>query len=182
MKNLTVAVLVLGCLLAAPCLQAQEILQTIRGSVTDKETNAPLVGAEVIVLNSDPLVGDVTDPDGKFKIEKISVGRHTLQVSYLGYEPLTMPNVLLTAGKELVLNLQLVESAVQLEVATVIAKHDKAEALNEMATVSARSFSVEETSRYAGSFYDPARMATNYAGVAVGSSADVSSLLQGDCC
>lgn len=174
MKNLTVAVLVLGCLLAVPCLQAQEILQNIRGTVTDRETKAPLVGAEVMLLNSDPMVGDVTDPDGNFKLGKIPVGRHTLQVSYLGYEPLTMPNILVTAGKELVLNLELVESAVQLEVATVVAKHDKAEALNEMATVSARSFSVEETSRYAGSFYDPARMATNYAGVSVGSSDDLS--------
>jgi Carboxypeptidase regulatory-like domain len=174
MKNLTAAVLLLGCLLAASCLQAQEILQTIRGTVTDKETNAPLVGAEVAVLTMNPIMGDVTDPDGNFKIEKLPVGRHSLQVSYLGYEPLTIPNLLVTAGKELVLNLQLVESAVQLEVATVIAKHDKAEALNEMATVSARSFSVEETSRYAGSFYDPARMATNYAGVAVGSSSDLS--------
>lgn len=174
MKNLTVAVLMLGGLLAASCLQAQAILQTIRGNVTDRETKAPLIGAEVALLNSDPMVGDVTDTDGNFKLGKIPVGRHTLQVSYLGYEPLTMPNILVTAGKELVLNLELVESAVQLEVATVVAKHNKAEALNEMATVSARSFSVEETSRYAGSFYDPARMATNYAGVAVGSSDDLS--------
>ncbi len=174
MKNLTAAVLVLGCLLAVPCLQAQEILQTIRGNVTDRETKTPLVGAEVVLLNSDPIMGDVTDPAGNFKLGKIPVGRHTLQVSYLGYEPLTMPNFLVTAGKELVLNLELVESAVQLEVATVVAKHDKTGALNEMATVSARSFSVEETSRYAGSFYDPARMATNYAGVAVGSSDDLS--------
>ncbi|MCC6724551.1 MAG: hypothetical protein IT258_08570, partial [Saprospiraceae bacterium] len=74
MKNLTVAVLVLGCLLAASCLQAQEILQTIRGTVTDKETNIPLIGAEVLLLNSDPIVGDATDPDGHFKIEKIPVG------------------------------------------------------------------------------------------------------------
>lgn len=173
MKNLTVAVLLLGSLLAVPCLQAQEMLQTIRGTVSDKETNAPLIGAEVVVLHSDPVMGDVTDLDGNFKIGKIPVGRHSLYVNYLGYEPVTLSNVLVTSGKELVLNLQLVESAVQLEVATVVAKHDKAEALNEMATVSARSFSVEETSRYAGSFYDPARMATNYAGVSVGSSDDL---------
>jgi hypothetical protein len=102
------------------------------------------------------------------------VGRHTLRVTYLGYEPLTLPNLLLTSGKELVLNLELVESTIHLEAATVVAKHDKTKTLNEMATVSARSFSVEETSRYAGSFYDPARMASNYAGVAVGSSNDLS--------
>jgi hypothetical protein len=174
MKKIIGTLLLLGFLLNAVCLFAQEPTQTIRGIVTDKETTAPLIGAAIVVMNSDPIIGDITDPDGHFKLEKIPVGRHTLQVTYLGYEPLTLPNLLVTAGKELVLNLALVESAVQLQVATVTAKHDKAEALNEMATVSARSFSVEETSRYAGSFYDPARMATNYAGVSVGSSNDLS--------
>ncbi len=174
MKSIIETLLLLGFLLNALCLFAQEPTQTIRGTITDKESNAPLIGAEVAILTTNPMSGDVTDPNGQFKIEKVPVGRHNLQVSYLGYEPLVLPNVLVTAGKELVLNLELVESAVQLQVATVIAKHDKAEALNEMATVSARSFSVEETSRYAGSFYDPARMATNFAGVAVGSSDDLS--------
>ena len=37
--------------------------------------------------------------------------------------------------------------------------------MNEMATVSARAFTVEETDRYAGSRGDPARMASNFAGV-----------------
>ncbi len=174
MKTIIEILLLLGFLLAGLCLRAQEITQTIRGTVLDKESKAPLTGAEVAVLSTDPVSGDISDVDGHFKIEKIPVGRHTLQVTYLGYELLTIPNLLVTSGKEVVLNLELVESAVQLEVATVVAKHDKAEALNEMATVSARSFSVEETSRYAGSFYDPARMATNYAGVAVGSSDDLS--------
>ena len=112
--------------------------------------------------------------DGYFKIGNVPVGRHTLQVSYVGYEPLTIPNLLLTSGKELVLNLELTESAIQLAEAIVTAKLDKTQAINEMATVSARSFSVEETARYAGSFYDPARMATNYAGVGVGTSNDLS--------
>ena len=174
MKTIIEILLLLGFILAGLCLRAQELSQTIRGTVLDKESKALLTGAEVAVLTTDPLAGDITDVGGHFKIEKIPVGRHTLRVTYLGYEPLTIPNLLVTSGKELVLNLELVEGAMQLEVATVVAKHDKAGALNEMATVSARSFSVEETSRYAGSFYDPARMATNYAGVAVGSSDDLS--------
>ena len=173
MKNIIEILLLLGFLLAGLCLKAQDITQTIRGIVLDKESKAPLAGAAVAVLTSDPLAGDVTEVDGQFKIQNVKIGRHTLQVTYLGYEPLTLSNLLLTAGKELVLNLELVESAVQLEVATVTAQYDKAATLNEMATVSARSFSVEETSRYAGSFYDPARMATNFAGVSTGSSGDL---------
>lgn len=174
MKTILETLLLLGFLLGAVCLGAQELTQTIRGTVVDKESKMPLIGVEVAVLTTDDLTGTVTGEDGYFKIEHLPVGRHTLQFTYLGYEPLSIPNLLVTSGKELVLNLELVESAIQLEIATVVAKHDKSKSLNEMALVSARSFSVEETSRYAGSFYDPARMASNYAGVAVGSSDDLS--------
>jgi hypothetical protein len=173
MKTILEILFLLGFLLAQLCAQSQEFTQNLRGVVVDKETQSPLIGAEVALLTTEPLMGSTTDLEGTFKIEKAPVGRHTLQVTYLGYEPLTMPNLLLTSGKEFILNLELVESAVQLQVATVTAQHDKTQALNEMATVSARSFSVEETSRYAGSFYDPARMATNYAGVGVGTSDDL---------
>ena len=44
---------------------------------------------------------------------------------------------------------------------------ERGENINKMATVSARTFSVEETKRYAGSIDDPARMASSYAGVGV---------------
>jgi hypothetical protein len=41
----------------------------------------------------------------------------------------------------------------------------KDQAINEMAVVSARSFTIDETERYAGSLGDPSRMAANFAGV-----------------
>lgn len=174
MKNLIEILILLGFLLLCAAAKSQDLTQTIRGAVVDKENLMPLIGAEVAILSTDPISGTTSDVDGQFKIENVPVGRHNIQVSYLGYEPMTIPNLLVTSGKEVVLNLELIESAVQLEVATVVATHDKTGTLNEMATLSARSFSVEETSRYAGSFYDPARMANNFAGVVVGSSDDLS--------
>ena len=174
MKNLIETSIILGFLLLGLVVKSQCPTQTIRGVVMDKENLMPLIGAEIAVLTTHPLLGTTSDLDGSFKIKQVPVGRHDLLISYLGYESLTIPNLLVTSGKEIVLNLELLESAVQLEVATVVAQHDKTGTLNEMATVSARSFSVEETSRYAGSFYDPARMAMNYSGVTVGSSDDLS--------
>ena len=47
---------------------------------------------------------------------------------------------------------------------TIVAKRN-GEVLNEVATVSAREFSVQETNRYAGSRGEPSRMASNFAGV-----------------
>ena len=53
---------------------------------------------------------------------------------------------------------------VQMEEVNITARK-RYESVNEMATLSARTFSVDETDRYAGSRGDPARMASNYAGV-----------------
>ena len=154
--------------------QNQNLSQTIRGTVIDKDSKIPLIGASITVLNTDPLLGTTTDLDGYFKIEKVPVGRQDIEVSYLGYEPIFLRSIMVSSGKELVLDLELTESTIQIETVVVKAKQNKSETLNEMATVSARSFTVEETSRYAASFYDPARMAQNYAGVSLGGGDDLS--------
>ena len=153
-------------------LQAQELTQNIRGTILDSDSKMPLIGANIMVQDIDPVMGASTDIDGYFKMENVPVGRHTLVVTYLGYEPTVMNSILLTTGKELVLNIELTESTEKLEEVVVTAKLDKNKPLNEMALVSARSFSVEETSRYASSYFDPARMAQNYAGVNLGGGDD----------
>ena len=122
-------------------------------------------GVSIVLLNSNPLKGAATDIDGKFKLIEIPIGRIGLQVTFVGYKPIVLNNLVLSSAKELVLNLELEESVNSLDEFRVIANDDKKKALNEMATVSSRVFTVEETSRYAGSLGDPSRMAANYAGV-----------------
>lgn len=71
---------------------------------------------------------------------------------------------LVGTGKELVLSIGLVEVIGQLEEVVVTADKQTA-AKSELPAASARSFSVEESKRYAGSVGDPARMASSFAGV-----------------
>lgn len=146
---------------------AQSPVQVIRGMVTDKQSQAPLPGVTVIVLNTDPLIGTTTDTDGRFELKNIPIGRVSIKLDYLGYAPLVLNNLILNAGKELVLNLNMEESVQDLNEVVIKPGTDKKNPLNEMATVSARSFNVDETNRYAGSLGDPSRMATNFAGVSV---------------
>ncbi|OEK07267.1 hypothetical protein BFP71_05065 [Roseivirga misakiensis] len=141
------------------------LFQTIRGVVVEAETNQPIPGANVIIKNLDPLIGASTDTYGQFKLEKVPVGKQSLMATFSGYWPSNLENLTVDAGKELVLRIALRESVTELESVVVVAELDKARPLNEMAVVSAKSFTVEETSKYAGSFNDPARMATTYAGV-----------------
>ena len=142
-----------------------EYTQTIRGRVLDQDTRTPLIGAHVIVDSMQPIQGASTDVDGYFEIARLPVGRHSLTVQYIGYEPLQLSELLLTAGKELVLDVKMVAMPITIAPIEVAGSLDPMVPLNEAAIVSARSFSVEQTQRYAASLSDPARMAQVFAGV-----------------
>lgn len=152
-------------LLFTAVIISQELTQTIRGVVLDADSQLPLIGAEVIILNTNPLKGTTTDIDGKFRIEKSQIGRVNLQLSYLGYENQIIPNIVVNSGKEVVLNLNMQESTVNMNEITITANKNKGEAINDMALLSSRSISPEETNRYAGGFNDPSRIMSNFAGV-----------------
>ncbi|MBU1820428.1 MAG: TonB-dependent receptor [Bacteroidetes bacterium] len=140
-----------------------QLTQTLRGRVVDKESKFPLTGVTVLVDNSTSL-GTVTDTEGVFTIAAVPVGRHEVKFSLVGYKDVLLNNIVIDAGRETILNAEMEESITQLEAVTVRARRS-GEASNEMALVSARQFSVEETERYAGSRGEPARMASNFAGV-----------------
>lgn len=139
--------------------------QVIRGIVTDAESQFPLIGANVrIELGDGQIIGATTDINGLFRIDGVPLGRQKIVFSYLGYRPLVRDNVVVTSGKEVILTIELTERVEVLGEVVVTARKD-GEVSNEMATVSAREFSVQETNRYAGSRGEPARMASNFAGV-----------------
>ncbi|PWE00645.1 TonB-dependent receptor [Marinilabilia rubra] len=140
--------------------------QNIRGRILDKDTMQPLPGANVILISSSPTKGTISNEDGYYELRNIQVGRVSLKFSFLGYHPQLINNVSLSSGKELILNIQLEEKVIMGEEITIVGKRRKDRPSNEMAKVSARSFTVEESERYAGSRNDVARMAQNYAGVA----------------
>ncbi|MCX6302663.1 MAG: TonB-dependent receptor [Bacteroidia bacterium] len=147
-------------------IYSQDLTQNIRGKVVDSQTEAPLFGAVLIIRNSDPVLGTRTDVDGNFVIEKVPVGRQTVEVSHIGYLSYAMENIFITSNKETYLNLKLEESVTSLSEVLITSKLKKDQPLNQNAAVSARTFSIEETEKYSGSIGDPARMASNFAGIA----------------
>lgn len=144
---------------------AQNLTQTVKGRITDKESKTSLPGA-IVRLASDSTfkLASQTDDEGYFRLENIPIGRRDFMISYIGYKTITIPDVTVSSGKEVVLTIEL-EEAIQETEEVVITNTDKSGTLNEMSTVSSRMFRVEETERYPGSRQDPARMAANFAGV-----------------
>jgi hypothetical protein len=143
--------------------------QNIKGTICDAVTGYPLVGATVLVLNTNPLIGTAADSNGIFILKEVPLGRQDIQISYLGYKTQTINNLLVIVGKEISVEVKLEEEITQVDEVVVKAESSKDKALNDMAPVSARTFSIEETERFAGSLGDPARMVSNYAGVATNS-------------
>jgi CarboxypepD_reg-like domain/TonB-dependent Receptor Plug Domain len=144
-----------------------QITQILRGTIIDKTAETPLVGAAIVVDKISPPLGAVSDENGNFEIKNVPTGRHQIIVSFIGYNAQTLPNIVVNAGKETVLDIKLEESVQMLNAVTISGKVEKSQTLNELATISARQFNVEEVQRYSGGRNDVSRLAANFAGVAI---------------
>jgi hypothetical protein len=146
-------------------LFAQNPTQSIFGVVMDKDTKDPLFGATIVIVGGEAGIGTTADFDGKFELKDIPVGRVQIKCSYVGFEDYVSDPFLLNSAKAVDLSIELTESAIKLDAAVVTAKKFGNEPLNEVSILSARSFSVEETQRYAASANDPGRMVQGFPGV-----------------
>jgi hypothetical protein len=158
-------------ILLIPGRLAAQGSQTVRGRILDEASKSPVIGASILLVRQEgPLLGATADVDGIFKLSNVPLGRQTFQVKAIGYESRMLANVVITAGKEVVLEIVLTESVIQQAEVEITAKRsdNKLVTNNEMALISGRSFNVDDTKRYAGALGDPARMAANFAGVIAG--------------
>lgn len=161
--------------------ESTEYTQTIRGTVVDKQSSYPLEGVIVAVTSTSPQKGALSNEKGEFEITNVPIGRHTIIFQYLGYEQVGMNNVLVTSGKEVILNVPMVELVqVQEELVLDLEEKEKGKVNNANTSVSTRTFSIEETSRYASSRNDPARMAQNFAGVSQGNDSRNDIIIRGN--
>ena len=144
---------------------SQQLTQTVRGTIIDRDSQLPLIGVAVRVVGAASFNGTATDINGEFRLEEIAVGRITLQLSYVGYETKIIPDIEVNTGKEKILNLTMQESVLELNEVVIKANKNKGEPTNQMSLISTRSISASETKRYAGGLDDPSKILSNFAGV-----------------
>ncbi len=145
---------------------SQTLKQTVRGTINDFDSKLPLIGATVLIVGSDPLIGTTTDANGNFRFGNIQLGRIAIKISYLGYASKTIPDIVVNSGKEVVLDLTMQESVTTMNEVVVNGYKKKGEAINEMSQLSTHSITLEETKRFTGGMDDPARVVASFAGVA----------------
>ena len=102
----------------------------IVGKLTDKElNNDPLAFANVLIKGT--TTGTTSDFDGLFEIDNLDPGIYTLVITFLGYETLEIPNVVVEAGKVTQVNAGLGATSFGLDevVVTTTARKDSEVAL-----------------------------------------------------
>ena len=137
--------------------------QTVRGTVTDAISGEKLIGATVKVVETG--TGSVVDLDGNFRIDIPKSGRYTLETSYVGYEPNVMKEVLVAGVKEVVIDIQLRENNTELTEVVVRPRVNKEATVNPAVLTGGVLLSMEEASRFAGGYNDPARLVMSFAGI-----------------
>jgi len=157
------SVILIFCLIIFHAGFAQNLEQTIRGKIIDKQTLELLSNVTVKLVPGNHV--SFSDSLGRFYFHKIPLGRYSISFSRVGYAPTSIPNLELRSGKEINLPVELEEAPQFLSEVLVVSERAKDRSKNEMALVSTRQFSVTEANRYAGGFQDPARMTLNFAGV-----------------
>ena len=143
--------------------------QTVKGEIIDIDSDMPLIGASIVLIGSNPIIGTIADINGRYVLESILIGRHSFKVSFIGYEDVYLKEIQVESGKEVILNVAMKEAVFELEAVVIVANDDKSEAINQMTTVSANQITIESTSRIAAGINDPGRTVQSFAGVATSS-------------
>jgi outer membrane receptor protein involved in Fe transport len=86
------------------CLSAIAQKGTLKGTIIDQANNETLIGATVMIENTN--IGAVTDIDGNYSL-KTEIGTYNFIVSYVGYETQTLKNIRIERDVELVQNVEL---------------------------------------------------------------------------
>lgn len=145
---------------------AQDRAQNVRGIVLDKTTKQPLDGATVTLEGTNN--GVFTDESGEFVLNNVPIGRRSVRVNYVGYEPFIMADFVVQSTREPYLTIELTENPNIIGELVVTASKNAYEPINELSVVSTRSFTAEDSERIPAGANDPGRMALSFPGVQKG--------------
>jgi hypothetical protein len=142
--------------------QAQINTQTVKGTITDKISDKPIAGATITIGTATT----ASNINGVFVLKNVALGRVEVAIVALGYKNITIPEVLVTNGKEVIVEIALEQDFKTLGAVTIkAAKAKKGNASNKFVGTSSRSFSMEEVTRFAGGRNDPSKLVSSFSGV-----------------
>ncbi|MBN1561910.1 TonB-dependent receptor, partial [candidate division KSB1 bacterium] len=151
---------------------AQSPRGSISGTVVDTQTKEPLIGVNVLVL--DTQYGASTDLEGRYFIENVPVGAYRLRFDYIGYESLLKTDIIVRTARAEVVDAQLKQSMLEGEEIVVTAGYFADEERVQPSTI---GLSREEIRRFPGGFEDVVRTVSTLPGVAINNAGGRNDLL-----
>jgi len=120
MYRILTLIIALLVVVMIPAVVFSQTTGKIRGTVVDRESGEPLVGAAVSIDGT--TFGAATDVNGVYIILAVPVGNYSLTARYIGYNETKISDVRVLAGLSTELNLKLSSSAVQVKEVNIIAE------------------------------------------------------------
>ncbi len=99
-------------LLPHTAVEAAAQVGTITGQVVEQATLRPLGAAQILIQGVG--IGTLTTPNGRYTVENVPAGTHTVMVQSLGYDGRTL-EVTVSPGESVTLDVQLVRRAIALD-------------------------------------------------------------------
>ncbi|MFC1725585.1 carboxypeptidase-like regulatory domain-containing protein [candidate division KSB1 bacterium] len=128
----------------------------IKGNVINAASKEPLIGVNVFLAETQ--IGAATNNDGEYIINNVPAGSYNVVFQYMGFEKITVPDVIVRPDRITFLNEELREAVLEGEQIVVMAGYFRKE---EHEPASIYSFNREEVRRSPGSAGDVSRILTS---------------------
>jgi hypothetical protein len=159
MRLTRLLLLITSTLILSTWLSAQT--GTIRGRVFNEKTNEPLPFVNIIITGT--TIGSTSDLDGNFLFTGVEPGFVKLSASFVGFEPFTTTDFMVTNARTATIEIPMREMAIQLEQVVVQASFFKRK---EESPVSMRTLGIQEIEKNPGGNRDISRVIQSLPGVA----------------
>ena len=133
----------------------------IKGTVKDATNNETIPFANVFIEQIN--LGVASDLEGNYKLDNLKPGLYNLKCSFVGYEPITISEIIVNPNKPTILDIKLIVSSTSLDVVEITASPFQK---SEESPVSKRSVNATEIYRNPGGNRDISKVITSLPGVA----------------
>lgn len=133
--------------------------QVVKLSFVNQQTKLPIAGLNVQITKY--ALSSTTDHQGEVRFEQVPLGRFEVEASSVEYGKHIFKELLLEHSRQFVLSLELQPIAQELQAIEVNSGSSRNTAM-----MSVESITNEQIMRFPATFFDPARLAMTFAGVA----------------
>lgn len=138
----------------------------ISGKIVDKLTQKPIIGASIVLDNSSK--GTSADANGTFRLTGLTLKSYNIHFSAIGYEKYTAFNVIINAGNENYLNIELSPSNQELNEVVVTQNRKTAKVATLESPLSVQRLTTEEIKSNPGGNFDVSKVIQTLPGVGGG--------------